>query len=992
MRRLIYTLLLSCAVAGASAQVASPAAGYLLRAEQMLDDGNYRACLDQLSAINAIDLNSDGQHQRLWLRAVALYRSGDHRATEAVDEFLEAYPASIHRNEARLMAGNLMLGSSAAEAYKIYKTIDIKALDKNLAADLNYHTAYAQMRLGEFDNANRRFIALAQDPKYGSNADFYRGYIAYSTNDYEAAKLLLDAANRSALPGSTADYYLAQINYAEGLYDKALEYAKSTIEAPAGDKYFAAEANRIAGLSLFELGKESEAIPYLNEYVALAEEPELSALYVLGLSEYRSGNYTEAVDRLEAVTADDSAMGQSAYLYVGEALMHNGQKDAALMAFDKALRMNHDSKVQEAAYYNFAVAKFGGANIPFGNSIEIFEEYLRRYPSGSYAGRVQEYLVSGYLSERNYEAALASINGMKKPGAKVLAAKQQVLYALGARTLAAGNAEQARDYLNEAATLASHNRDIAYQTQLALGEAQYKLGNYDAAAKAIDNYLSQAPRNDVNRPVAYYDLGYVNFAKKDYTAAADNFGQFVAAPGSLGDATVADALNRIADTHFYAERFNKALAYYDKAFEKMPAAGDYPLFQRGIIHGYKREYKSKIEVLNSLLSKFPTTSLAPEALLEMTEGHLRLGHNNDAVATYRQLIDAHPTTAQGRRAYVELALTLLNSGDRQGAIATYREVISHYPTSDEARLATEELQRLSAEDGTLGEFAEFLASVENAPQLDIAESDRLSYEVAEQSYLSETSTTRLEKYLTDYPSGAYRAKAYSLMMEAAQEAGNTRDVLTYASTIVSDYPDSRTAERALMVKAQSEHSLGMGSEALASWSELEKRSSSPAMLNTARVGIMRVARDLADYPRVVEAADALLSSSTLGAEARSEAIFSKAQAQSLSGDTTAAREGWKQIAENTDDIHGTKSAFFLAESYYNEANYDEARKLTDALIASGTPHSYWLARAFILLSDIFVAQDKKFEAREYLRSLKENYPGDETDISLMIESRLEQLK
>ena len=46
------------------------------------------------------------------------------------------------------------------------------------------------------------------------------------------------------------------------------------------------------------------------------------------------------------------------------------------------------------------------------------------------------------------------------------------------------------------------------------------------------------------------------------------------------------------------------------------------------------------------------------------------------------------------------------------------------------------------------------------------------------------------------------------------------------------------------------------------------------------------------------------------------------------------------------------------------------------------------ARAYILLSDILRKQGNEFEANEYLKSLKENYPGQEADIFQMIDQRL----
>ena len=69
-----------------------------------------------------------------------------------------------------------------------------------------------------------------------------------------------------------------------------------------------------------------------------------------------------------------------------------------------------------------------------------------------------------------------------------------------------------------------------------------------------------------------------------------------------------------------------------------------------------------------------------------------------------------------------------------------------------------------------------------------------------------------------------------------------------------------------------------------------------------------------------------------------------------------------------------------------------ARKPDIKLTSSGTPHAYWLARGFILLSDIYAQQGKNFEAREYLQALRSNYPGNESDIFDMIDTRLEKLK
>lgn len=88
----------------------------------------------------------------------------------------------------------------------------------------------------------------------------------------------------------------------------------------------------------------------------------------------------------------------------------------------------------------------------------------------------------------------------------------------------------------------------------------------------------------------------------------------------------------------------------------------------------------------------------------------------------------------------------------------------------------------------------------------------------------------------------------------------------------------------------------------------------------------------------------------------------------------AAKE-WEKLAKDTDDLYGAKSAYYLGQYYFDSGQTKKARNITEKLVDSNTPHSYWLARGYILLSDIYKKQGNDFEAREYLKSLKENYPG-----------------
>ena len=97
---------------------------------------------------------------------------------------------------------------------------------------------------------------------------------------------------------------------------------------------------------------------------------------------------------------------------------------------------------------------------------------------------------------------------------------------------------------------------------------------------------------------------------------------------------------------------------------------------------------------------------------------------------------------------------------------------------------------------------------------------------------------------------------------------------------------------------------------------------------------------------------------------------------------------WSQLDDNVDDLYGSMSAVALVQHYYDNNNLKEARRLVEAFVSSTTPHVYWHARGYILLSDICRKEGKLFEANEYLRTLRTNYPGSEIEIFNLIAERL----
>lgn len=989
MKKFIITAAACASLLSASAQVNSPNAdGYLSRGKLMFEDRNYVGCIDQmnyLKSINHTDAETEDADYYIAMSAAHL-RQAD--AMSLARYFLWRYPASPRCPIVNIAIGDMLKDNGQyGDAFNVYNAIDASTLDRQAAADLKYNMGFCLLKRGEYDRALPLFQSLRGNKKHASGARFYEGYIAYVKGDYRRASELFRGVDTSTAPGDMADYYLAQIYFLDRDYAKASTMAKRLLKADVEPQY-KAEAARVAGESEYALGNDAEAITMLRQYVAMTETPLPSALYILGVADYRAGDYENAIKRLTPVTAQDNAMGQSAYLFIGQSMMQQGNYSAAMIAFEKAYKMTFDNDTRETAFYNYAVARTEGGRVPFGSSVSTFEEFLRAFPSSRYASRVREYLVTGYMTDNNYPAALASIEAIANPSEKILKAKQQVLYTLGSRELAAGQTDAAVNHLRQARSMRSHDAVIGAETDLWLGEALYAQGRFDDAAASLKAAVANRSLSADNRPLALYDLGYARFSAQRYDDALDAFNRFLNQQGKSSNAMVADAYNRVGDCFYYDSSFSKADDAYQKAFDINPEAGDYPLFQGALMKGLQRDRQGKIDGLKSMIQRFPSSGLVPQALLEIGETYDEMRLPDKTVETYSMLAARYPSTAQGRQANLLLALTYLNNDNRPQAIETYKNLIKAAPTSDEARQATEKLKTLMADDGRLDQYASFVNSIPGANSIEADELESLAFTAAEREYLSNGTTARLVDYLDRYANGTNRAQALAYATRANTTSGNRSAALRYANELVDNYPDSPLAPEALKAKADAELAMGRGPAALASYQKLEQTASSPYLVSDARLGIIRTARDLGENDLVIEAADRLLASSTLADDARSEARFARALALSLNGQSDEAAAVWKDMSSNLADVNGAKASYYLAQQQFDKGDRKDARVTVEALIDSDTPHNYWLARGFILLSDINRAEGNKFEADQYLISLRENYPGTESDIFNMIDQRL----
>ncbi|MNL45135.1 hypothetical protein D3C87_1677530 [compost metagenome] len=111
----------------------------------------------------------------------------------------------------------------------------------------------------------------------------------------------------------------------------------------------------------------------------------------------------------------------------------------------------------------------------------------------------------------------------------------------------------------------------------------------------------------------------------------------------------------------------------------------------------------------------------------------------------------------------------------------------------------------------------------------------------------------------------------------------------------------------------------------------------------------------------------------------------------LKADTTLAVKSFNSVVSKTKTLAAAESKYNLAAVQYSKRDYKTSTKTCFDLINNMPSYDYWVAKAFILLSDNYVALKDNLQAKSTLLSIIDNYEGKD-DIVPTAKAKLEKIK
>ena len=956
---------------------------------------NYSGCIDKLEAYKQHSTDADLIQEADYMLVYSAYEQGRPNAVELLKDYLDVYPASRHADEVNFLIGSAHFGQGEYQkAIFWFNESNIDMLSPEQQEAYCFRLAYSLLQIGDMEKARGYFARIEQiGTKYREASTYYVAYIDYATGKYNNA--LVEFTRLKDLPDykERSLYYITQIYFIQNKYEKVISEGKELL-ASYPDSENNSEVYRIMGNAYYHLGNEDQAINMLSKYVSSTDSPLRGDLYILGVCYYNKGNYSSAVNALGRTVRENDALSQNAYLYLGQSYLKLKDKNNARMAFEAAATSSFDKQVKEAAMYNYALLIHETAFTGFGESVTIFEDFLNDFPNSKYADKVNDYLVEVYLTTKNYQAALNSIDKIKHPSTKILEAKQDILFQLGTQAFTNMELDKAVDLFSRAISLGAYNLESRNDAYFWRGESYYRQGEYNKAISDYRTYLNNTrQRNTDMYALAHYNLGYSYLKLKEYGEALNRFRQYVNLESNQQTPAYADAYNRIGDCLFHNRQFAMAEENYTRAAQLQPSAGDYSVYQKGFLLGLQKDYKGKISVMDRLIREFPESQYVDDALFEKGRSYVLLDNNQTAAASFEQLMRDFPQSSLARKAGVQLGLIYFNDNQPEKAADAYKSVISNYPGSEEAKVALQDLKSVYIELNDINSFAAYANSLGGNVRFEVSEQDSLTYLAAEKLFMrgdNEGARRSLTNYLQTFPQGAFSSNANFYLASIAFAKKDLEEAKRLFS-LVLESGDTKFREESWARKAEIEYLDKDYAAAMESFKHLQAVAENPENKEAAKLGLMRCAELTGQPQEALLAANDLLKEPKLSPEIMSEARYVRAKAYISLKQENKALADLKEISKDTRTIHGAEAKYLLAQLYYDNKDDKNAETVLMNFIENGTPHQYWLARGFILLADIYIRQGDDFQARQYLTSLQNNYKGDD-EIAAMIEDRLGKLK
>lgn len=865
----------------------------------------------------------------------------------------------------------------------------VGGLDNEQIAIATFRKAYALFHFKRYDEAKPVFESITQMRTHPHNADahYYYGFIMYADNDYKAALRSLEEVRNHPKYASKVPYYLTSVYYNTGSADKAMLEGEAALKK--ADIEFKNDIRRLLGHIYYDRRKYEEALPLLESYVSGQTKVGRDVYFELHDVYYRLKKYDKAIAGLTQLSEGKDKLSQFAMYILADAYLQIGQKEKARNAFSFAASNNSDSVQREVSAYMMGKLS---ADLGYqGEAISALQQFIATYPESGYQTEAKEILISLLASSNNYKDALILLERTDVSSEKIKKLIPVIKFGRATELMNDQQWQEAENILDD--VLASvHNTSVYPIAEYWKGELAFKKNNTELAQKFFLSFLKSGHKGqgEANSKTAHYNLGYCYLKSAQYQTALQHFEKAV--PSVKANALVfeQDGYIRQADCHFMLKQYAQAKSIYQNVMDYKWKNADYATYQKALIVGISNS-KQKIDLLKSMESNFPTSNLLGDAVMEIAKTLMSEERFREAIPYLNAVAQSDTSHPYHLDALLQLATAWYNLDEDEKALTQYQRIMESAPYSAAAEEAMENSKAIYLQNGQSDRYEQQMRAMGRT--VGVGEADSLAYASVELKLAADDckSVIRLaDQYLNRFPEGSRMIDALFHKSECLMRSNEKSAALKGYEAICAK-GNSPFIDKAAMVAARIYFFDIKDYAAALPYYELSYQHALSEELKAESLrGSLRCLYQTKQTDKGAAVARELLLLKNASTDDKALSYLMIGRNEQQAGLYDKAINTYKQTISLNKGEWAAEAGYSRAVSYYEMKQYDAAEKAAFEVINKNGSYAFWVTKSFLLLGDIYFAQQDYFNAKATYQSVAD-HAGD-ADLKKEASDKLDQVK
>ena len=934
----------------------------LSEAKMLFDDGKFSA---SQSILNQLSLDCQATADIMYLNAKC---SKELFLTDAIDLYHELNKMFPYHRFKDDVNKDLALIYYREKEYSNVIASFLKV--QNLSNEQLFKLAYSYFSIDSLDEAQLLFLKIMNsDSKFASTSQYYYAHIAYEKGLYGSAlenfKMLLNDDKF----GKIVPYYIAQIYFYRNEYNQLIIFAEPLLEDVITSRK--SEINRLLAEAYYRTGDFASSITYFENFIADDKQKSLLVYFLLGHAYFESGNYEHAISNLEYVSGSvDSIMQYSSY-YLGASYLNLKQYNYAFLAFKKSASFDYNKYLQEDAYYNYAKLSYQ-LELPFDNTLEALTAYLETFDNPLHVKTIKALMVQTLQATTKYSEAYMALKDISSLNFDQQKTLQQLAFFLGVKEFNQQN-------FREAITYFSHSNEYpindiySYLSNFWMADCYFQLLDYDKAIDIYNIMPVSAHQNLIHyKNLRQYNLGYSYFQKSDYLNALKWFRSYEKVCSD--SMKMNDTYLRIADSYFMSNNFALSVKYYSKAVDFNLFDIDYALYQKSVSCGLIGNNTLKVKILKQITSDFSNSSYYESSVYDLATYYKNILDYDLANKYYNDLIAFNNNQNLVADAYLSKGMIDFNNGQVDNSIDKFLFVVNNY---QKTKYFKEAISGLQSAYSSIAKIEDYLALIESLPEVSItkSEQDTLTYNTAFMKFSEmdyEVAKNAFDKYLQRFDRGIFVNEATYYNAISSLKIGDTTSAVLYYKKVVENGFPAYQENALIFLGRKSYHILDYENSNIY-YTKLLNFASSNSIKREAIIRLM-TGNEYINSTMAFQYAKKVVEFDKSDNWLLSKAYIIIAREEFKLGNYAKSKLLFEKVTGLSNYDEGAEAKYYLAYLTYLDDKLSLAEELIFSLVDDYT-NDHFIAKSFVLLSDIYVARDNLFQAKATLESVIEHHDG-----------------